>query len=79
MTDKELNGFFLSISETDTYKKATGAHEFEVEGTLDFFASYRVTARGKGCGRWRLTSGVSLRRACLPTEINKYMLLIGTC
>lgn len=37
MTDKELSGFSLSISETDTYKKATGAHEFEVEGKLDFF------------------------------------------
>lgn len=77
MTDKELNGFSLSISETDTYKKATGAHEFEVEGKLDFFTSYRVTARGKGVwvleiDRWCLTE------TSLPANRNKYRLLTGT-
>lgn len=70
MTDKELSGFSLSISETDIYKKATSAHKFEVEGKLDFFASYRVAARGKGMwaleiDRWCLTE------TSLPANRNK--------
>lgn len=70
MTDKELRGFSLSISETDTCKKATNAHEFEAGGKLDFFASYRVTAKGKGMwaleiDRWCLTE------TSLPANRNK--------